>query len=1168
MPPPRPLPKDRRSGFALLITITLLAFLVLLLVSLASLTRVETQVASNTQQLSKARQNALMALNVALGQLQLMLGPDQRVTAPAAQQGDGTVSYASADVDNNANWVGVYRQDPTTTTRSPQLLNWLVSGNQTLTVPVSGANTPSVVPNSIVTGISSTTTVATPVTVGGKDAVLLVGPASVTSSNSDRFVVAPLQNIQVPEKTLPGLDPTSSTLTTIGRYAYWGGDEGVKAKVSLSDPWAASANADEKSYRLKGAQRSGIESVDKDDTTIPATSRKLDTAYPANTDTLPKILDLKQLPMANAAGQTALTNATQNRFHDLTAASYSVLADVALGGLKKDLTAWLAYPTASLATGAPADADPIFAQNASDTTGYGLPKWGIIRSYAGLQGGTTNPLAAQTQTDQRQGFGPVVTYFRLGFSAYSPTPTPATAESQLIVQAFPVLVLWNPYNTPIAANPSYEFVFGFRWNDQLIKFSAGNPPTTFKGSLVLSSSPRLITGIQDPTTLSSNGSNTTRKFMRFTVNSPQIAPGESLVFTLDSSGDYVAPGQPGAIELSSGNVVTGTNVAATDRSVYFRNPLVTLTPAQRAQKIRVFINGSNSSIQSGPWLQMGLYPGQTAGSDPTVQDMVNQDPYMLLLSIKPGSFPPGSDINVLPAPATNPSGYVWMRSQMPGYDTSTANQYYTNTRWLAQLNPRAPYHYTMSPGAGTGGTLSMIGDNSQSNANGVPIDKFDGNKASAGPTINASLSSTPTTTNLQIAELTSPSLQPESRFFSLAQLQHANLSLMAQTPGNAVGNSEVNPITKDQTVTGIVVTLPPTTPSNDQAFPANQVKWFYDTSYLLNQALWDHYFFSTVPHSPPLPPKPEPTFYSPEFHLPNARHVFYEKDGVTPTTALLATDKEAFNTAAAGLLVNGGFNVNSTSEQAWRALLASHNGLDSANAGVSTHPYSRFSSTKAGDPANTTDWTSGYRILSNAQINLLAQKIVTEVKTRGPFLSLADFVNRRLKADATGLKGALQAAIDATDSDATTLNRINDVAPFNSSTYRVNAQAYYPTTAPSLLQKQLFLADFAADNTRPASSRAAFAPGFLTQADLLNSLGPVLTARSDTFRIRAYGDVQNPTTTNIEGKAWCEAIVQRVPDYVENTVDAWTTPGVGTPSATFGRRFKIVSFRWLSPNDI
>src|SRR4051812_49838113 len=89
-----------QRGFALLITITLLAFLVLLLVSLASLTRVETQVANNSQQLAQARQNALMALNIALGQLQKYTGPDQRTTARAdLENGAGKT---------NGQWTGVY----------------------------------------------------------------------------------------------------------------------------------------------------------------------------------------------------------------------------------------------------------------------------------------------------------------------------------------------------------------------------------------------------------------------------------------------------------------------------------------------------------------------------------------------------------------------------------------------------------------------------------------------------------------------------------------------------------------------------------------------------------------------------------------------------------------------------------------------------------------------------------------------------------------------------------------------------------------------------------------------------------------------------------------------------------------------------------------------------
>jgi hypothetical protein len=209
--------------------------------------------------------------------------------------------------------------------------------------------------------------------------------------------------------------------------------------------------------------------------------------------------------------------------------------------------------------------------------------------------------------------------------------------------------------------------------------------------------------------------------------------------------------------------------------------------------------------------------------------------------------------------------------------------------------------------------------------------------------------------------------------------------------------------------------------------------------------------------------------------------------------------------------------------------------------------------------------------LSDAQINLLAKNIRTEVKTRGPFLSLADFVNRRLATDATGLKGALQAAIDATDSDA---NGINRIGPFTTSTNRSTIGSMYPNGGATLAQQRLFLADYDADLTKPSSSRAAFSPGFLTQADLLNSLGPVLTARSDTFRVRTYGDTVNPATGITESKAWCEAIVQRLPDYVDASLPAETdlnvTPASSakTTNLTFGRRFKIVSFRWLSANDI
>lgn len=67
-----------------------------------------------------------------------------------------------------------------------------------------------------------------------------------------------------------------------------------------------------------------------------------------------------------------------------------------------------------------------------------------------------------------------------------------------------------------------------------------------------------------------------------------------------------------------------------------------------------------------------------------------------------------------------------------------------------------------------------------------------------------------------------------------------------------------------------------------------------------------------------------------------------------------------------------------------------------------------------------------------------------------------------------------------------------------------------------------------------------------------DALRPWFTVRSDTFRIRAYGDAVNPAdATKVEATAYCEAIVQRVKD-----------------SGADNGRFVITYFRWLGPEDI
>ncbi len=95
------------------------------------------------------------------------------------------------------------------------------------------------------------------------------------------------------------------------------------------------------------------------------------------------------------------------------------------------------------------------------------------------------------------------------------------------------------------------------------------------------------------------------------------------------------------------------------------------------------------------------------------------------------------------------------------------------------------------------------------------------------------------------------------------------------------------------------------------------------------------------------------------------------------------------------------------------------------------------------------------------------------------------------------------------------------------------------------------------------------ANGCLFQGDLLQALGPVLATRSDTFRIRAYGEANEETGT-AQG-AVLELIVQRTPDYIDPTNaphDRLLDSKRSLINVLLGRRFIILSFRWLATNEI
>ena len=96
-------------------------------------------------------------------------------------------------------------------------------------------------------------------------------------------------------------------------------------------------------------------------------------------------------------------------------------------------------------------------------------------------------------------------------------------------------------------------------------------------------------------------------------------------------------------------------------------------------------------------------------------------------------------------------------------------------------------------------------------------------------------------------------------------------------------------------------------------------------------------------------------------------------------------------------------------------------------------------------------------------------------------------------------------------------------------------------------------------------------PGWVRQADVLRSLAPIMSARDDTFTIRAYGDSRS-TSGQIEATAWCELVVQRRAELVDASESSQLSTAsnelTSEANQRFGRRYSVVSFRWLNEDEV
>jgi hypothetical protein len=411
---------------------------------------------------------------------------------------------------------------------------------------------------------------------------------------------------------------------------------------------------------------------------------------------------------------------------------------------------------------------------------------------------------------------------------------------------------------------------------------------------------------------------------------------------------------------------------------------------------------------------------------------------------------------------------------------------------------------------------------------------------------------------------------------SVAQLSHFDLAASAfpAASDHPVGNSFAHPMVQSgQFQTGQAV----------------------DHAWLANYRLWDSWYASTYanerlnwPGTANLKTVMD-GFASHTRPLPNSRFTPWTMgrpaQGISDllTTSGSEPQADAFRMSAATQLLNGAFNVNSTSKAAWMAVLA---GLDRET--ISSLVFGGTSVTIAADGLTTSSpyftrrrmpadssaspgfanperfrfWNGGCE-LTLGELDALAEGIVREVKRRGPFLSLAEFVNRRIgsESDLT-LKGAVQAAID----DAPGIGDLN-----------ANSQGIRKDRFTELSRNLTAADTLGIPYPYPRAAlgpTATGASGGLDQLAVLNQIGATISARSDTFRIRSYGDAID-SNGRILARARCEAIVQRIPEYVvdksQGGNDPWESSSATTldpVNRTFGRRFEVRSFRWLADSEI
>jgi len=1270
-------------GFALIASLSIMAMLVMIGIALYSLASVATRSAEVASARTQSQANAKMALMVALGELQLEMGPDMRISAEAAIHDTDPSTEAiegvaqphwMATYDSWGNWLnGEYTpegklasevssiSDTYGPKRASMFRRWLVSLPEEMKNDVESAVSPLREDDEV------------------DDWVIMVGEGTLGSAH----VAAN------PEKVTRAYLMSASDRSN---YAWWVSPENHKAKIGLAaqereqngvlsaDEWATAQGV---SSEVAIGAIDGLES--------------LDTSNAGAAENAGRVINLGSLPLVGVDGIKA-----QEMFFDLTDASAGVLSNTRSGGLKKDLSLLFENSDTTIApqyTQADRFApEPSIRPHSKDVLAENavLPRrpfasWPNMRHYYRMYREDTDtpyppkgPMAQTNRnlnfTDGRPSTG-IVSPWNIrdsdkderwfGENSYLRYPMLARF---LLIHAYrteryyeersdaeevafhyydiPVMTLWNPYSTPLTFESGQfgvQVAAPHAWPNKLQMYNLdGSKDGSGQWSARINSAVPIKT---------EDGSDIVFQPGEFKTFS--CKPGVYLANrdeNLDQNPDYglfegFNPNATGGLtdggpkwwkRVSDNGVFNERDFEVTfDRAKGENNNTRNTQEGNAPGSLTVKMGFGGDPADDGvpshyqiDWFQNSqLYQSITRDEFGGLMPLIEtEDPLPVgysLLTLKttnrvemPASWARDwRSRNWLHAPPYNFGGGLYMTE----HSETRAHTQRLDSAYEVSFGPTSPSELIKLTGEIDGKPWLGFGSNPFEKVTAVPAIEL----PSAPTSSLASFSGMRVTPGWIWSQDLNPDWHVRQRTGRLdrdsgrppVSLYNAYAKQYAYQSGitaGGIGNSFVHPmIPRDEVyfyhdnskslehADMLLTAYDSDRPGLDsmEAIETKAYSDYWDHGLVLNDALWDEYFISSIADQT-RPWASEADNLEANIDsltagdgLPVSRYQYHDGGLDAAEVKDKLNEDDGYLMAAEHLTVDGAFNVNSTSVNAWYALFkgirerklhyrdSSSGELKEVDVPDGHVALSRFDTPTTDQ--ETSDLSSGVvredghmvwsgvRFLDDDQIRLLAEKCVEQVKRRGPFLNFSEFINRRLENSELGLMGALQSAID-----------FDDESPDSSS---IN---YLYKRSSGLMMDESDLGDHEYQSPEAVNgSRFAGIPGYLIQSDVLKPISNTLAVRDDTFRIRAYGETID-AEGNVIARAWCEAVIQRVPEYLNSSDDPhepaymyeaeppddtydphWDGEFVrnnelSETNQRFGRKFIIKSFRWLNSDEV